>query len=224
MSFLSPCPRPDSPPPRSPSPDVVLAPLPPPRRHTAPRPIRLSLQGAQPRPKVDKPQRTVASARSCGDFRHPPTPKSASFFAVSEPSTPRSTGSSSPSEAGFRRTHRRTLSFAASSRSRSPPPSPTVASPPPPVPPIPAFVLSPTDKKPVLHPAPTPARVNHIYLPEWEHFTVAPDGTPRKPRRTEATAIVAARRAVAAPAPMTCSTFFALHNTAEQTPSRIVAL
>ncbi|KAJ7929917.1 hypothetical protein B0H13DRAFT_1962474, partial [Mycena leptocephala] len=165
-----------------PSPDIILSPLPPPvRRRTPSHPARLST-ASDPCPKS---QRTLASMRSCGDLRMSQTPKSASRSVVSAPPTPRSFAPSSPTGSSFRRSHRRTLSFAVPYR--SPPASPTLSSPPPPVPPIPEFVLSPTDKKPVLH-SPAPTRVNHIYLPEWEQFTVTPDfaqppGKPAPPYR-----------------------------------------
>ncbi|KAF7355438.1 hypothetical protein MSAN_01460600 [Mycena sanguinolenta] len=215
-----------SPPPRSPSPEIVLAPLPPPRRRNPNRPPRLSLQSSDERPnlKAESKRRSLASMRSCGDLRYPATPKSASRSAVSAPATPRTLVPSSPSGSSFRRTHKRTLSFAVPYR--SPPPSPTLSSPPPPVPPIPEFVLSPTDKKPVLHPV-APTRVNHIYLPEWEQFTVVPDVV--SPRKKRASMSPSGRRttgvAAAAPPPpgMTCSTFFALHNETQR-PNRVVAL
>ncbi|KAF7301797.1 hypothetical protein MIND_00745400 [Mycena indigotica] len=208
--------RPDSPPPRSPSPEVVLSPLPPPRRTNAQRPTRLSLQSSETRPTSLKPERRLTSMRSCGELRQPPTPRSSIRSVVSAPPTPREPASPTDSEASFRRTHKRTLSFAIPYR--SPPPSPAISSPIPPVPAIPDFVLSPTDKKPVLHPLPT--RANEVYLPEWEQFPV----TPRKPRLSGGASIMSARRAVAAPAPMTCSTFFALHNKSSQTPQPVAAL
>ncbi|KAJ6452365.1 hypothetical protein DFH09DRAFT_1238423 [Mycena vulgaris] len=215
MSFLS---RSDSPPPRSLSPDVVLAPLPPPvrRRTASARPTRLSL-GASADSKAERSlrlEKTLASMRSCGDLRHaePSTSKRASRAVVSEPATPTS--------ATFRRTHRRNLSFAVPYR--SPPASPTLSSPPPPVPPIPEFVLSPTDKRPVLHSATRlvafPAQT--IYLPEWEHFTVAPDITPRKQRLSTGPG---RRTDSAPPSAMTCSKYFALHNP-NQRPNQVVAL
>jgi hypothetical protein len=67
------------------------------------------------------------------------------------------------------------------------------------VPPIPEFVLSPTDKKPVIHTA--PVRVNHIYLPEWEQFTVTPDLASPLPRKKRVSMSPSGRRAVAAPVP-----------------------
>ncbi|KAJ6539481.1 hypothetical protein B0H19DRAFT_1269790 [Mycena capillaripes] len=185
MSFFA---RPDSPPPRSPSPDAVLAPLPPP------------FAGAS------RPAQPVSASRALTSTSSDPEERV-------EPRTLLPSGSS------FRRAHRRTLSFAVPYR--SPPASPTISSPPPPVPPIPEFVLSPTDKKPVLHsPASAPTRVNHIYLPEWEQFTVAPDVAPRKTRTS-----MSGRRTggLASPAAMTCSTFFALHNQ-NQRPNQVVAL
>ncbi|KAJ7682657.1 hypothetical protein DFH06DRAFT_1161763 [Mycena polygramma] len=215
MSFFA---RPDSPPPRSPSPEVVLASLPPPRRRQS-RPTHLSLQSTDQRPKPTS-QRKLATMRSCGDLRHPQTPKSAARSAFSVPPTPRSLAPSSPSGSSFRRGHTRTLSFAVPYR--SPPASPTISSPPPPVPRIPEFVLSPTDKKPVLHSpaAAAPTRVNHIYLPEWEQFTVAP---PPLKTRASMTSMSSRGRTASPPAPMTCSTFFALHNE-HQRPNRVMAL
>ncbi|KAJ7179004.1 hypothetical protein C8R46DRAFT_621125 [Mycena filopes] len=200
-----PC-RPQSPPPRSPSPEVILAPLPPPVRRrtvTPARPPRLSLQSTDSRPRLDRPQRTLASTRSHGDLRQSATPGSASRGFISAPST--------PSSSSFRRANKRLLSDAVPYR--SPPASPTLSSPPPPVPPIPEFVLSPTDKKAVLR---TPTRVPHIYLPEWEQFTIIPDlASPRKPRTPTS--------ARAHPSAMTCSTFFALHNQ-NQRSNQVMAL
>ncbi|KAJ7781100.1 hypothetical protein B0H16DRAFT_1497079 [Mycena metata] len=201
--------RPPSPPPRSCSPETVLAPLPPPvrRRVQSARPPRLNLQS------TDKPQRSLASTRSYGDLRQSATPTSArSRAVVSAPATPRNfIIPSSPSGSSFRRAHKRTLSSA--SPYRSPPASPILSSPPPPVPPIPEFVLAATDKKSVIY-APAPTR---ILLPEWEHFPIAPDlASPRKPR----TPTSARRTQVPA---ITCSTFFALHNQSQR-PNQVVAL
>ncbi|KAK7054261.1 hypothetical protein R3P38DRAFT_3171867 [Favolaschia claudopus] len=224
-------PRPDSPPPRSPSPEVVLAPLPPPIRRRTPssRPARLSLQTSDERPKFERPhpQRPIASMRSVGDLRRPPTPRTASSSrsVVSAPPTPRSLVPSSPSSQS--RGHKRNLSFAVPYR--SPPASPTFSSPPPPVPPIPEFVLSPTDKKPVLHPAASPRSVtSHIYLPEWEQFSVTPDlaAPPPRKRRVSSISPSSSRRAVAVGASagaMTCATFMALHNQ-NQRPQHVAAL
>jgi hypothetical protein len=78
-------------------------------------------------------------------------------------------------------------------------------------------VLSPTDKKAVLH-TPAPTRVAHIYLPEWEQFTVVPDITPRKQRTS-----ISPRRTEGAPSAMTCSKYFALQNP-NQRPNQVVAL
>ncbi|KAJ7283978.1 hypothetical protein C8J57DRAFT_1498963 [Mycena rebaudengoi] len=187
------------PPPRSVSPEAQLDPLPI-RRPSPPtprRPTRLSLQSAaQPKSeRVQRLERTLNSMRSTGDLRASQSPR-ASRFIVSAPSTPRS-----ESSAEFKRVHRRTMSFAAAYRS---PPSSPILCDPPPVPPIPAFALAPTDKKPVLHtpPPPLPRLQTQIYLPEWEKFTVIPDALPspsRKPRRS----------------PMT-SSFFSLHKPAQR--------
>ncbi|KAJ7765011.1 hypothetical protein DFH07DRAFT_770274 [Mycena maculata] len=220
MSFINA--RPDSPPPRSPSPDVVLAPLPPPRRRSAR--AHLSLEGNSPRPRLPltlaRIEKPLVSMRSCGDLRQSQTPRSASRSVVSAPPTPRAIAPSSPSASTFRRTHKRTLSFAVPYR--SPPASPTFASPPPPVPPIPEFVLSPTDKKPVLHTvAPAPTRVTHIYLPEWEQFTVTPDFASPAPRKKRTS--MPGRRAGGAPPAMTCSGYLALHNSTQRL-NQVVAL
>ncbi|KAF7332032.1 hypothetical protein MKEN_00083500 [Mycena kentingensis (nom. inval.)] len=205
----------DSPPPRSTTPDAVFASLSPPPRPPAMRLTCLSLDGRDTRPTIDSTASKLKSMPSCGELRQPPTPKGARSFRSSAPPTPKS--ESSPS---FFRPHKRTLSLAARTRprSRSPPPSPTMSSPPPPVPPIPAFVLAPTDKKAIIHAV--PSRLNQGYLPEWEHYTAA--SRPKSTRTSNGVAIMSARRAVAAPAPLTAcsSVFFAMNdvNASNQTP------
>nr|GAT59981.1 predicted protein [Mycena chlorophos] len=197
--------RPDSPPPRSPSPEPVLASLPPPRR-----PTRLSLQSnassSSESSSSSKPHtRKLSSMRSCGDLRQQqPSPSRgrATRSIVSAPPTPRSPATPLTPSSRSRRTLSLASRAATRTRSRSPPPppSPTLSSPVPPVPRIPDFVLAPTDKKPILHPSPpTPT----VYLPEWEHHPLAPRTRKesRSPSRS-APRIMSARRAVAAPAPM----------------------
>ncbi|CAK5275498.1 unnamed protein product, partial [Mycena citricolor] len=241
LTLMNFCRRPDSPPPRSPSPDVVLSPLPAPRRHP-PRPSRLSLQNnsttRQQLPVESK--RSLTAMRSCGELRNVSGVRSApvSRPVRSAPSTPRTTAPPSPSDPNFRRPAKRTLSYAVPYR--SPPASPTLSfSPPPPVPPVPDFVLSPGDKKPVIHAAPpTTARTSRVYLPAWEQFGVIPDlvagSAPARKRRVStsprradpaAKASPASTAATALPsAPMTCATYFALHNSSEQRTTPVITL
>ncbi|KAF8917867.1 hypothetical protein CPB85DRAFT_1283743 [Mucidula mucida] len=137
--------RADSPPPRLPSPDIPYIPLNPP------------------------PRRSAMPARSCGDLRHKArtalskTPSRSSLKPTrqSPPSTSRSLPPPSPPRSPTFKTvqHRRSLSFAVPYR--SPPPSPTIAAAPPPVPPIPAFALNLSDRKPVLR-SPPPEPIYHL--------------------------------------------------------------
>ncbi|KAG2757379.1 hypothetical protein P692DRAFT_20824778, partial [Suillus brevipes Sb2] len=95
------------------------------------------------------------------------------------------------------RTTRRNLGQS-SARFRSPPPSPSIASPPPPVPPIPAFMLTSTDKKSVVRSIPikratTPA--HHALF----------DLTPSLSRTR-------CKSSPQAPGAMTCMQFFTMHN------------
>ena len=83
-------------------------------------------------------------------------------------------------------------------RTHSPPPSPTLRSPPPPVPPIPAFALNSTDKKPVLHTPPP--------LPTWP-AKIIPDYSLEGAER----AMMRRKRGMSAPY-VTCSQFMAIHN------------
>jgi hypothetical protein len=86
-----------------------------------------------------------------------------------------------------------------STRYRSPPPSPSIASPPPPVPPIPAFMLTSTDKKSVVRSIP-----NKRATAPAQHALF--DLTPSLSRtRCESTP--------QSPGAMTCMQFFTMHNT-----------
>lgn len=130
--------RPLSPPFRAPSPEsIILKPLNPYRaRRTA-----LSMQSMS-RPAAPVVTKTLQSVRSCEQLVTKPSrriskPERPKPLSISPPPTPRSLPS-----------HKSRLSSAIPYR--SPPPSPTVESIPP-VPSVPQFVLSPTDKKPVLH-------------------------------------------------------------------------
>jgi len=221
--------RPDSPPPRMPSPDIIPEPLSSPPIHsrsrtTSRRCLRLPLQSQTApippcligSPLLDK---TLLSTRSCDHLREKANPGQwadgeafgpRGTLNVSPPTTPRSLPLPSPTDgsSNFRRGHRRTLSFAIPYR--SPPPSPTIASRPPPVPPIPAFVLSPTDKKPILHTQPT--RLIPIYLPEPEAISPISEVSisPRKQNRS----IPAPRREKSTG--MTCLKFFSLRNSCQR--------
>jgi len=225
--------RPESPPPRQPSPELVHTSLPYPpirARGTPPSPAsmprrnpKLSLQVASPPAELQyltgsqRPQgKPLLSSRSYDHMRENLSPKASgsphskprrvsSRLNVSGPTTPRSLPSRSPPHSpnpNFKRGHRRSLSFAIPYR--SPPPSPTISSPPPPVPPIPAFALTPTDKKPVLRPQ--PVDVAQIYLPELDDISPIsekPSLTFRKPTIP---------RADGSHGGMTCLKFFSLHN------------
>ncbi|KAG1866496.1 hypothetical protein DFJ58DRAFT_769437 [Suillus subalutaceus] len=86
-----------------------------------------------------------------------------------------------------------------STRYRSPPPSPTIASPPPPVPPIPAFMLTPTDKKSVVQSLPS----KRATAPAQHALFDLPPSLSRP--RCESTPQT--------PGAMTCMQFFTMHNT-----------
>ncbi|KIJ70077.1 hypothetical protein HYDPIDRAFT_79376 [Hydnomerulius pinastri MD-312] len=86
-------------------------------------------------------------------------------------------------------------------RCRSPPPSPAIASPPPPVPPIPAFMLAPTDKRSVLQPSPRRSSAQHSILDLYMDQS-AEDASLASRKRCESTPGGA----------LTCMQFFAMHN------------
>lgn len=205
---MSPFVRPESPPPRQPSPDITYTPLNPPR---ARRPL-LSMQSTSSAPTIGSLRpKALHSARSCDQLRdreHTKRKRDSTRSKASSngPSTPRSLQiqlptSTSPSPSS----KRRSLSFAIPYR--SPPASPTLSSPPPPVPPIPAFALDPAYKKPVLHPLPS----NNSYtLPDLDSISPISTSMFELPRRYRKTgpAVPDGRDLVA----MTCSKFFSLHN------------
>ncbi|KAG2042313.1 hypothetical protein BDR03DRAFT_945025 [Suillus americanus] len=85
-----------------------------------------------------------------------------------------------------------------STRYRSPPPSPSIASPPPPVPPIPAFMLTSTDKKSVVQSIP-----NKRATAPAQHalFDLSPSLSRARCKSTPQT-----------PGAMTCMQFFTMHN------------
>ncbi|KAF9534199.1 hypothetical protein CPB83DRAFT_889202 [Crepidotus variabilis] len=138
--------RPESPPPRQPSPDITLEALPHPRRVASQPKIRVHT------PTIRGSNRTLHSMRSV-DFlrdghRTPvsttsedghsiaslPSPRQRTRSSYLSPSSP---SPSSPSSSPSPRNHRRTLSVAIPSP--SPSPTPTMVQPLPPVPSVPAI-------------------------------------------------------------------------------------
>ncbi|KAJ7590754.1 hypothetical protein C8J56DRAFT_933802 [Mycena floridula] len=191
--------RPDSPPPRQPSPEPQIVALNPPRTR---RPL-LSMQSAPAVPRQSDFLTVEKKLQSVRSFEQLSTKRRAPRFnqcLASPPSTPRSLQlQTSPKS---RQAHRRSLSFAIPYR--SPPPSPTISQPPPPVPPIPAFALSSTDKKPVLHRPP----LVPIYLPDLD--PISPIG----PLTSGEPSVMRPQRRTGTMEAMTCSKFFSLHNAA----------
>ncbi|KAL4076093.1 hypothetical protein V8B97DRAFT_1924296 [Scleroderma yunnanense] len=91
-------------------------------------------------------------------------------------------------------------------RCRSPPPSPAVASPPPPVPPIPSFMLAPTDKKSVLQPVSKRSTAHQAIFDRYIDHHHTPEHTPDCSRK----------RCESTPNAMTCMQFFAIHNSSRR--------
>jgi hypothetical protein len=87
-------------------------------------------------------------------------------------------------------------------RCRSPPPNAAIASPPPPVPPIPAFMLAPTDKRSTLQPSPKRSSASHtaIFDLYMGHARKETSSTTRKRRESEHGNA------------LTCMQFFTMHN------------
>lgn len=214
--------RPDSPPPRQPSPDITYTPLNPPAHSRSRRRPRLSMQPTSGR--AVGPQFSERILHSMRSYDHisenakckrlankqdiGSKSKSRGTPLISPPTTPRSLPTSSPPRSpslSGKLGHRRSLSFAIPYR--SPPPSPTIASPPPPVPPIPAFALNPTDKKPVLQRLPLQPIVTPIYLPDFD--TISPVATSH--RKQSFTARLSSGHGETGTA-MTCAKFFSLRN------------
>jgi hypothetical protein len=211
--------RPDSPPPPMPSPQLVPTPLPSPplisRRRTSSR-----RQPHTPSPHFLGPphlEKRIHTSRSCSTLHTRPDCRNAlngdefgtGKLSVSPPTTPRSLPIPIPTSSSRRRSHRQSLCFAVPYR--SPPPSPTIASPPPPVPPIPAFALGPTDKKPTLHPPQAPP--TPVYIPELSISSREP--VSKASARKQVRSVIPPR----AESGMTCVQFFALRNS---TPREIV--
>lgn len=218
--------RPESPPPRQPSPELVLTSLPYPPIHSrvrgsspaSRRNPQLTLQLPSSLAGSQHPQgKTLLSSRSYDHLRENRNPMAlrepsansrprrvSSRLNVSAPATPRSLPSRSPPHSpnpNFKRGHRRSLSFAIPYR--SPPPSPTIAAPPPPVPPIPAFALTPTDRKPVLRTH--PVDFAQIHLPELDGLSPISEKPTLSPRKQTVPRADGSHG-------MTCLKFFSLHN------------
>ncbi|KAF9226581.1 hypothetical protein BS17DRAFT_764805 [Gyrodon lividus] len=88
------------------------------------------------------------------------------------------------------------------SRCRSPPPSPAIVSPPPPVPPIPVFMLAPTDKRSILQPSPKRSTASHAAI--FDLYVDHP---------THGTCPATRKRCESQPGgALTCMQFFAMHN------------
>ncbi|KAL0949419.1 hypothetical protein HGRIS_009480 [Hohenbuehelia grisea] len=223
--------RPDSPPPRAPSPDFVPTALPSP-----PMPNRRSRSGSRtPRsqhsslavsslPNID---RSLFAARSCGNLRELSRagswdtrertlrkPSSLRMLEVSPPSTPRSLPLPSPTRSTHSSTRsRRTLSNAIPYR--SPPASPTIASPPPPVPPVPALLLTPSDKKPMLRPQST--RLSPIHLAELESLPTDSQAPPSFSRKRRTSVAPRDNKSLG----MTCLKFFSMRNSHQRAPHAV---
>ncbi|KAL1747682.1 hypothetical protein HDZ31DRAFT_31452 [Schizophyllum fasciatum] len=212
-------PRPDSPPPRAPTPEVDFAPLPVRSRFQSSS-SSSSAAAARARNQLSPP-RTLRSVRSVDAFNrtkrsfpaHDARPRKIKSHgtlhdASSPPSSPRSTASSSSSSTSVssRRSHR---SLSQAVPYRSPPASPNLMASPPPVPPIPAFALD-------AHPAPKPAKAKAAKraqpqpLPEPESIAHLL-GRPIVSRKTSFRDVRQAG--------LTCASFFHLRNGTRHTPT-----
>ncbi|KAF5388419.1 hypothetical protein D9615_000519 [Tricholomella constricta] len=220
--------RPQSPPPRQPSPELAYTPLPVRARQRTTSSQHSSSSYAPATPPgltLKRPYRPVLSVRSC-DHLHQRAQehtlrntRTRSTLTASPPATPRSLPSPSRSQFNESPSHRRTLSNAIPYR--SPPPSPTIAVPPPPVPPIPAFVLSPPAQIKSAH-CPQPVVIMPIHLPDLANLS--PLDEPTHATRT--------RKHTTPPSPhkpyvspdkhrsmgMTCLKFFFLRNSKPRGP------
>jgi hypothetical protein len=212
MSFLHRS-RSGSPPPPMPSPQLVPTPLPSPppftKKHSKSR-VTPSLQNSPPIPPslIGSPllRKTLNSARS--HDRLDCKAKAGLFGDDDEFGARRSrenrrcqSTTSLSSAYSSPRSLKRTLAHI-TSRCRSPPPSPAIVSPPPPVPPIPAFMLAPTDKRSTLQPSPKRSTANHAAI--FDLYLDHP---------TEDTSLATRQRCDSQPGgALTCMQFFAMHN------------
>lgn len=212
--------RPDSPPPRAPSPVLTHIPLPsPPPRN---RGRVASARSLKPRGHSRSPGlHQLITARSCDHMSNSQNDicdrdseelaRTRNRSTLTLPSLTLShslsiPASSHPTE--FKPRHRRSLSFAIPYR--SPPLNPTVASPPPPVPPMPEFMLSSPKVKPVSA-YPATLTITPIYLPDIDEFSPISETPTLVSNSLETKALHYSqqkRRGVG----MTCLKFFALRN------------
>lgn len=209
--------RPDSPPPRAPSPVLVHIPLPspPPRnrgRVASPRQARLRGHSKQPGLHQLTPARSYdhMSSKESNfrdlDAEEPTRKRTRSTLTLPSPILSHSL---SIPAAEFKPRHRRSLSFAIPYR--SPPASPTIALPPPPVPPIPTFVLTSPQSKPT-RAYPSTLQIAPIYLPEIDELSPLSEtdtlvsSTLPEPKSLDSSQ--QKRRGVG----MTCLKFFTLRN------------
>ncbi|KAG0709755.1 hypothetical protein DFH29DRAFT_993145 [Suillus ampliporus] len=210
MSFA----RSHSPPPPMPSPELVPIPLP------SPPPIRNSRLTVPPNSSPPIPPRLIGSPllqktlnTSRSHDRLDRKAKEGLFgqddeFGARKRALSKKSNSSISSLPILLPSPTRTIrrSFGQSSnRYRSPPPSPSIASPPPPVPPIPTFMLTPTDKKSVVRSLPkrATAPAHHAI------FDLYMD------RTQESAPSISRARCESTPQPpaaMTCMQFFTIHN------------
>ncbi|KXN86418.1 hypothetical protein AN958_10280 [Leucoagaricus sp. SymC.cos] len=201
------CPRPESPPPRAPSPPLLaFTPLPCPSSRAN---RKLSSSSSAPSlPPGLQQERTILTVRS---YEHL-SPRKAELAAHRQPKRIRSALGHTSS--GVRtnslpepftqpvavRPHQRALSL--TSRT-SPPPSPKLQTPPPPVPPIPSFILTPADKKS----SRSTDAVTPIYLPDIDPVSPITDLPASVLKSSGKAGLVKTRSAG-----MTCLKFFNLRN------------
>ncbi|KAA1466349.1 hypothetical protein DENSPDRAFT_876443 [Dentipellis sp. KUC8613] len=214
MNFPS---RPDSPPPRVPSPQLLPTPLPspPPLRSQRSR-QRLGLDASPKTPPIPPtligspllkkgifaPRARTPSGQLNIDLWLDGDEFGARKERKSAPTTPATPGRQHiPSKGRHRRSESISLSpshrsppspyMRSRSRSRSPPPTPR-REPPPPVPPIPSFFLNASDRKGVLQP-----KATNCDEPRYPPGLTPPTAPSAGGKRDEA---------------MTCMRFFSIHN------------
>ena len=175
--------RPESPPPRQPSPEFVPAPLPSPhfqarlRKSSSKQSLSPSVPpGLHPLPV---PRNLVHSSRSHehlgnwpeGRRRTPSNPHTLSSTHRSPPTPPTSLSVDHASGRHWRRSALQAGTY------HSPPPSPAIPSPPPPVPPIPAFVAAE-----VKHKVSPPMSKSPICLPDFDNVAVSTRQSRQQPK------------------------------------------
>ncbi|KAF8897657.1 hypothetical protein BD779DRAFT_1491979 [Infundibulicybe gibba] len=193
--------RPDSPPPRQPSPDFVPAPLPSPPVHSRLRnPSARALTPSVP-PGLHKQLLSTRSCDQLGDRIRQPHCRLRTQSTHKH--APRSLPSLSPPHTPVLVPHARTPAHTVS---RSPPPSPTtVSTPPPPVPPIPAFMLPSTDSKPIAQPR--PINLSPFRFSEFDNISAISTPSDFLPKRCPPQPQPEKHKGVG----MTCLRFFSLN-------------